>query len=158
LLRGVAITIVPKEAASFPVIGEAEEWDSAGRVRVNGSLEGNKWQKEAAGYSDALDGEDVVVARKGSKGKGEAPSKGNGKAIPQPKEVTHDGECGSLVLRIWMTKGHDEGLVALVNGEQVGDLPMPQRNSNMGETPPPQDAEVSLNFLIGSEAVLMCDF
>ena len=26
----------------------------------------------------------------------------------------------------------------------------------MGETPPPQDAEVSLNFLIGSEVVLMC--
>ena len=43
-----------------------------------------------------------------------------------------------------------------MEGEQVGDPPMAQKNLNMGETPPPQDAEVSLNFLIGSEVVLMC--
>ena len=67
---------------------------------MNGSLKGNNWKKRATGYSDAIDGEDVVVPRKVSKGKGEAPSKGNGRTTPQPKEVTDDGECGSLVLRI----------------------------------------------------------
>jgi hypothetical protein len=71
---------------------------------VNKSLKGNKWQKKAVVYSDALDGEDVVVPRKDSKGKGEAPSNSNGRTTPQPKEVTDDGECGSLVLRIWMTE------------------------------------------------------
>jgi hypothetical protein len=42
--------------------------------------------------------------------------------------------------------------------ERLATLPMPQQNPNMGETPPPQDEEVSSNFLIGSETVLMCDF
>ena len=96
----MAIATVPRKRTDSPVIREVEEWDGAGRDRVNGSLKGNKWQKRAAGYFDDLDGEVVAVPRKGSKGKGKAPPEGKGRTTPQPKEVMDDGECGSLVLRI----------------------------------------------------------
>ena len=39
-----------------------------------------------------------------------------------------------------------------------GDLPMIRQNSNSNETLPPQDERVSLNFAVGSEVALMCDF
>jgi hypothetical protein len=48
--------------------------------------------------------------------------------------------------------------LTLVDREQVSDSPMSQQNPNANETPPPQDAKVSLTFLISSEIVPMCDF
>jgi hypothetical protein len=48
--------------------------------------------------------------------------------------------------------------VVLVDIELVSDPPMAQKHPNADENSPPQDAIVSLNFLIGSEIVLTCDF
>jgi hypothetical protein len=48
--------------------------------------------------------------------------------------------------------------VVLVDSEQVSDPPMAQQNPNVDEASPPRDAKVSLNFVIDSEIVLMCDF
>ena len=60
--------------------------------------------------------------------------------------------------------GLDDGVVTamdpevvLVDSEQVGDPPVVQQNLNVDEIPLPQDARVSLNFVSGSETVLMCD-
>jgi hypothetical protein len=48
--------------------------------------------------------------------------------------------------------------VVLVDSEQVGDSLMVQQNLNVEEIPSPQDVRVSLDFVVGSEIVLMCDF
>jgi hypothetical protein len=56
----------------------------------------------------------------------------------------------------WMP--HRRALKLLVDIELVSDSPTAQQNPNVDETPPPQDAMVSLNFVIGSEIVLTCDF
>jgi hypothetical protein len=46
----------------------------------------------------------------------------------------------------------------LMNSEQVSDPPITMQNPNVDETSLPQGAKVSLDFVIGSETVLMCDF
>ena len=48
--------------------------------------------------------------------------------------------------------------VVLADIEPVGEPPMVRKHPNADENSPPQDAMVSLNFLIGSEIVLTCDF
>jgi hypothetical protein len=48
--------------------------------------------------------------------------------------------------------------VVLADSELVSDPPVAQQSSNANEIPPPQDAQMGLNFLIGSEIVLTCDF
>ena len=46
----------------------------------------------------------------------------------------------------------------LADSELASDSPMVQQNPNADEIPSPQDAKVSLTFLISSEIVLTCDF
>jgi hypothetical protein len=48
--------------------------------------------------------------------------------------------------------------VVLADSELVSDPPMAQQDPNADETSPPQDAKVGLNFLIGSESALTCNF
>jgi hypothetical protein len=48
--------------------------------------------------------------------------------------------------------------VVLADGGQITGTLMAQQNSNVDEASPPRDAKVSLNFVIDSEIVLMCDY
>ena len=47
--------------------------------------------------------------------------------------------------------------VVLVNSDRPSDLSVSQQNAKGGETPPPQDAKVSLNFVISSSIISTCD-
>ena len=74
----------------------------------------------------------------------------------------------SLIIISVRNLGHDDEVtvdataknseVVLADIEPVGEPPMVQKHPNADENSPPQDAMVSLNFVIGSEIVLTCDF
>ena len=173
LVPEVVITTVPRKRTSS-LIREIEEGGTVDEDGADESPKGKKRQKQAAeeDYFIGLDDEVEVAPKKGPKGKRKAPLKGKGRMKPQakgpvddeePQEVPVDdpangaagmnGKAKSKVKARATTKAKsarsDKSRVLDSDNEATADAVMDETVT------PPQDARVSLGFVVGSPTISM---